>query len=488
MKSLLLSICTATLLCAAGNDPQSILTEVSKLRQMYEECKAAEGTVQGVEPKVLAESNIKIKAQAREIAQKNGVIKSLEQTLLSRDRAYREATAQNKNMISQLHTQKVSVQERETLKRALEAAKADLLVAQKELQKAGGVKIVYKERPAEKDKIVANSIESNEQIKSLQRDLAAAQATITNLQNTKVKTVPNNKVVEKIVYKDRPVAKEKVIEKVVYKDRDVVKEKIVYKDRPVVQEKIVEKIVYKDRPVAKEKVIEKVVYKDRDVVKEKIVYKDRPVIQEKVVYKDRPVVQEKIVEKIVYKDRPVAKEKVIEKVVYKDRDVVKEKIVYKDRPVIQEKVVYKDRPVVQEKIVEKIVYKELPASKNTSKTIVKAEEIKQQPIKQQVSNTKAIEEQKRWQVDKLKLEAERKKSIPDPVIKKSSPSAYRMATNASIYSTPNGVKVDTWESGRSFTSGTSYDGWVKITGYFVNRVWQAASEDLWVKESDVIRR
>ena len=62
MKLLLLSLYTATLLSAAGNDPQSILSEVSKLRQMYEECKASESTVQGIEPKVLAESNNKIKA------------------------------------------------------------------------------------------------------------------------------------------------------------------------------------------------------------------------------------------------------------------------------------------------------------------------------------------------------------------------------------------------------------------------------------------
>ncbi len=367
MRTILLSLCTAALLSAASNDPQSILNEVSKLRQMYEECKASESSVKSIDPKIVAESNSKINAQAREIAQKNGVIKSLEQTLLSRDRAYREATVQNKSLILQLHTQRVSTQERETLKRALETAKADLLVAQKELKKAGGVKIVYKDRPVEKEKIVTKTVESTEQINSLQRDLAAAQTTIANLQNTKMKTVTNDKIVEKVVYRDRPV----------------------------VQEKIVEKVVYKDRPVAKEKMVEK------------------------VVYKDRPVVQEKIVEKIVYKDRPAAKEKVIEKVVYKDREVVKEKIVYKDRPIIQEKVVYKDRPVVQEKIVEKIVYKDRPAAKEKSITIVKAEATKQQPVKQQVSKSKTttIDEEKRRQADKLALETERKKSMAVHLLK-----------------------------------------------------------------------
>ena len=378
MRTILISLCAVTVLSATSNDPQSILSEVSKLRQMYEECKATQGTVQGVEPKAVVESNSKNKSLNQEIAQKNGVIKSLEETLTSRDRVYRETTAQNKNLISQLHTQKVSTQERESLKSALELAKADLLVAQKELKKAGGVKIVYKDHPVVQDKIV-----------------------------------------EKVVYKDCPATKDKIVEK------------IVYKDRPVVQEKIVEKIVYRDRPIAKEKVVEK------------------------VVYKDRPVVQEKIVEKVVYKDRPIIKEKVIEKV------------------------------------VEKTVYKEPAVVKNSPKTVLKAEAIKQEPVKKQVIDTKVMDEQKRRQADKLALEQERQKSaktVSVTTLKRAAPSAYRMATIASIYNAPNGTKVDMWEAGRSFTSGTSSGGWIKITGYFVNRVWQSADEEYWVKESDVIRR
>lgn len=378
MRAIFISLCAATVLSATSNDPQTILTEVSKLRQMYEECKASQGTVQEVQPKAVMESSSKNKSLNQEISQKNGVIQSLEQTLLTRDRAYREAIAQNKNLISQLHTQKVSTQERETLKHALESAKADLLVAQKELKKAGGVKIIYKDHPVVQDKIV-----------------------------------------EKVVYKDCPAEKDKIVEK------------IVYKDRPVVQEKIVEKIVYRDRPIGKEKVVEK------------------------VVYKDRPVVQEKIVEKVVYKDRPIIKEKVIEKV------------------------------------VEKTVYKESQVVKTAPKTVLKAEAIKQNPVKKQDVDMKVVDEQKRRQADKLALEQERKKStktVQTTPLKRSAPSAYRMATIASIYNAPNGTKIDMWEAGRSFTSGTSSNGWVKITGYFVNRVWQSADEDYWVKESDVIRR
>ncbi|MFH0710209.1 MAG: IMCp domain-containing protein [Pseudomonadota bacterium] len=415
MRKILISLCAATVLSATSNDPQSILTEVSKLRQMYDECKATQATVGGVGPKTVVESSSKNKSLNQEISQKNGVIKSLEQTLLSRDRAYREATAQNKNLISQLHTQKVSVQERETLKRAVETAKAELLVAQKALKQAGGVKTVYKDRSVVQEKIVTKTVESNEKINKLQRDLATAQTTIANLQNTALKTVGKDKIIEKVVYRDRPVA----------------------------YEKIVEKIVYRDRPISKDKAVEK------------------------VVYKDRPVVKEKIVEKIVYKDRPIVREKIVEKVVYKDRLVVKEKI------------------------VEKTVHKELKVPKNSPKTVLKAEAIKQEPVKKQVIDRKVMDEQKRRQADKLALEQERKKSAKVasiPTTKRAAPSAYRMATIASIYNAPNGTKVDMWEAGRSFTSGTSNGGWVKITGYFVNRVWQSADEDYWVKESDVIRR
>jgi len=75
-------------------------------------------------------------------------------------------------------------------------------------------------------------------------------------------------------------------------------------------------------------------------------------------------------------------------------------------------------------------------------------------------------------------------------VKQGKSSAYRMASNAPIYNAPGGSVVDTWEERRSFTAGNPSGGWVHITGYFVNRVWQrtAEGENLYVRESDVIRR
>ncbi|MCK9372686.1 MAG: hypothetical protein M0P91_05770 [Sulfuricurvum sp.] len=70
------------------------------------------------------------------------------------------------------------------------------------------------------------------------------------------------------------------------------------------------------------------------------------------------------------------------------------------------------------------------------------------------------------------------------------PAAYRMKIDGMIYDAPEGKPLFTWESQRSFTSGVKSGEWIKITGYFVNRKWQATreNENLWVKESDVIRR
>ena len=97
------------------------------------------------------------------------------------------------------------------LKRALENAKNELAMSQKALKQAGGIKIVYKDRPVVQEKIVTKSVESNEKITVLQRELSSAQATITNLKSTSSKPIVQEKIVEKVVYKDRPIVSNKVV-------------------------------------------------------------------------------------------------------------------------------------------------------------------------------------------------------------------------------------------------------------------------------------
>jgi hypothetical protein len=381
-----------------------------------------------------------------ECSQKESMIQSLEQSLVSKDRAYREAVEHNKRLVSQNHAAKVSQEERKMLQRALLQTKEELAKTQKALKNAGVTKTIYKDKP-----------------------------------------VVQEKIVEKIVYRDNPTANQiasagvaKPVEKIVYKDKIV--EKIVYRDNPSVVKSVEPKIIYKD------KIVEKIVYRDNPSVTKsvepKIVYKD------KIVYRDKVIASGPCEPKIVYKD------KIVEKIVYKEKSeptkVVESKVVYKDK--IVEKVVYKERPASQEKTIEKAVVKEKPIEKTkvAAKTTLKPPALVSKTAPVKISQN----DQNQRQIDKLALERERQLSAlktpiavkSDTVVKKGSPSAYRFATNAGVYNGINGTKIDMWEQGRSFTSGTSSSGWVKITGYFVDRVWQPAEEEMWVKESDVIRR
>ena len=62
-------------------------------------------------------------------------------------------------------------------------------------------------------------------------------------------------------------------------------------------------------------------------------------------------------------------------------------------------------------------------------------------------------------------------------------SAFRVSVDVSIYDAPNGKVVSTWEAMKSFTSNQKRGGWIKITGYFVDKKWRPSrDESLWVEE------
>ena len=63
---------------------------------------------------------------------------------------------------------------------------------------------------------------------------------------------------------------------------------------------------------------------------------------------------------------------------------------------------------------------------------------------------------------------------------------FRLKDKSYIYDGVGGQKVDIWEKDTSFTSYIKKDGWIKITGYFTDRVWVPSNEkELWVQESAV---
>lgn len=361
MRAVLLSAISAIYLYGANGDPQSLLNEVVKLREKYEECRQEQSTlssndaaskIKGYQKRIanlenqIKQSNselLKIKERntqiAHELSQKKGVIHSLEKSLTAKDQKYLEATVQNERLLKETNTIKVGKVERENLKRALVKAKMDA----EKLEKSMG--------------------KTDKDVMALRSALAEAKAEIEKLRS---RTAP----VSSMAKTPAPVT---------------------------IQERIVEK----------------------------------------VVYKDRPVVQEKIVTKVI---EPTDKIKALQT---------------------------------------KLAQHEAQLAK-----------LKAQPQKLTPPKTTKVIATAPEKVQKVAQESKVSAVIPATPKKGGSSSAYRMASNAPIYNAPGGSVVDTWEERRSFTAGNPSGGWVHITGYFVNRVWQrtAEGENLYVRESDVIRR
>lgn len=67
-------------------------------------------------------------------------------------------------------------------------------------------------------------------------------------------------------------------------------------------------------------------------------------------------------------------------------------------------------------------------------------------------------------------------------------SAFRANKEADIYDGVDGERVDRWEVMTSFTSNQKISQWIKITGYFVDKVWRPSQKELWIKESDATQR
>lgn len=66
--------------------------------------------------------------------------------------------------------------------------------------------------------------------------------------------------------------------------------------------------------------------------------------------------------------------------------------------------------------------------------------------------------------------------------------SYRVKKEAAIYDAMDGAKVDVWEEQTSFTSNVKTSKWIKITGYFVDKVWQPTTKEMWIKSSDALKR
>ncbi len=69
-----------------------------------------------------------------------------------------------------------------------------------------------------------------------------------------------------------------------------------------------------------------------------------------------------------------------------------------------------------------------------------------------------------------------------------SPSTLITSTKASVYAKPtnNADILAVWDKGTTFTSYKERDGFVKVTGYFVDGKWRANKKSWWIKKDDAV--
>lgn len=66
--------------------------------------------------------------------------------------------------------------------------------------------------------------------------------------------------------------------------------------------------------------------------------------------------------------------------------------------------------------------------------------------------------------------------------------AYRMHKDTNIYDGIDGKIIDRWEKDTSFTSNQKTRKWIKITGFFVEKIWRPTQKEMWVKVADADKR
>jgi len=81
-----------------------------------------------------------------------------------------------------------------------------------------------------------------------------------------------------------------------------------------------------------------------------------------------------------------------------------------------------------------------------------------------------------------------KKEFELEKVQRFQPSTFVVNKNADIYDERNGNVVQKWSKERLFTSYIQTEKWMKITGYFKDKVWIKSPQSLWVKRSDIMKK
>jgi len=145
----------------------------------------------------------------------------------------------------------------------------------------------------------------------------------------------------------------------------------------------------------------------------------------------------------------------------------KKDLIVKVKPITKTKEKIKETLVIKEKTIENIVLVNCEEPNPFPKLVMKKEFLKEATKPKEIIKPKKTVEEK---LENFKA------------------SAFRLNRNAPVYNAVNGKKLDEWSIDTSFTSSVKTQNWVKITGYFVDRVWMRSSKEMWIKLSDVTKR
>ncbi len=132
------------------------------------------------------------------------------------------------------------------------------------------------------------------------------------------------------------------------------------------------------------------------------------------------------------------------------------------------------------KALEKRVARLEAKVKQLTRLFAQVQKTKVAPVKkvQKKSKSKA----KTKEVTKVHTKPKEKKT------KVSQAGTYRLNRDSYIYNEADGEILDTWAEGTSFTSTKRTSRMIKITGYFVNKVWRKAEKNIWVKSENAFKR
>ncbi len=193
---------------------------------------------------------------------------------------------------------------------------------------------------------------------------------------------------------------------------------------------------------------------------------------------------------IEYKNKIIKLENKIKKQekLLKVKENSKKTVIVKNIPIVKIKEKDKKTLVIKEKIIENLVLVNCEEPNPFPKLVMKKEFLQDsKKDKKIIKLSKQIETAKEKELPAIKKIVEPTRKEVEK-LERFKASAFRLNKKAIIYDKVNGKKLYSWEEGTSFTSAIKTQNWIKITGYFVDRVWMRSSKELWVKSADVIKR